>query len=92
MIFDPFPASLRGPARGNVGEVGWLSALAKILPFQASGGPFPCLPLHPQSTLSPTHVHSHPHPSPTFSGLLSTCHKTTAQLPAPPESLRPSAS
>ena len=84
MTFEFIPASVRGPARGKAGEVGWVRTLAKILQLGCSKplGSL-ALPLAPSrvDSFHHTHTHSHPHPSPTLTRLLSTPHNTTTQLP-----------
>lgn len=61
---ESIPASVRDPARGKAGEVGWVRTLAKILQLGCSKplGSL-SLPLTPSRVNSVLHIHAQP-PSP----------------------------
>lgn len=84
MTSESIPASVRDPARGKAGEVGWVRTLAKILqPGCSKPLGSLSLPLTPSRVDSVLHTHAQsPTSLSTFTNLLSTLQKTTAQLPA----------
>ena len=59
MTSESIPASVRGPARGKAGEVGWVRTLAKILQLGHSKrlGSL-SLPLTPSRVASVRHTHA----------------------------------